>query len=630
MTLCANKLNAPCMRRWLLLVAGVLIILGMRFALTERFTSTVPLADDWLMMDKLEAWSQGGRDWGWLLERHNGTHLTLFSRLLAAVSVELNCLWEPRVDNLLHALVYAACAVVLARYFSKIVPERATLMTALVLLFFAIPFAGVRSTWAFLSAFDFCTIFAFLAFTAMAWRSEKLWALPVALVLAVAASFSLGSGCMAGLAMALVAGAEMVLARRVPKSGLLWSGCGLAVFLGFYLTMGKPTVTNEIKTFVLTESIGAAFKALAWPIFLTPLAVSALAPFSLLAWRYLRGGEDFRSDSRVRALMLAWTWLLLQAFAIGFMRGDNGNRGIPSMRYNDLLMPFVFVEAATLLSLLAREPSRKLLLVRNAWTLLLVAGMTLQLLWRTWPFMARENGEFSEWVRQRNVRDFFRGNPESLRTAQREVKDSSAIYMIGDRIEPMLNEIASGKWDIKTAGSMAGIQLKFPEASGVIAGGVPPEYFTNPALEYYGTFSPQRLESATGMAVSEPFGVKGNSLTFDLIVDKKARFDGYGLDGLGLKLITADGAEIDVLRSLRAKAPSLLRDRENVCVPVTPGSYTLSLADTSSDLSLAFSAPMEGGRVSMAVHQSLASAKLLIATGVGFLGLLACTRSAAA
>ena len=218
MTLCATKLNAPCLRPWVLLLAGVLVILGMRFALTERFTSTVPLADDWLMMDKLEAWSNGARDWGWLLERHNGTHLTLFSRLLAAVSVELNGLWEPRVDNVLHAMVYAFCAVVLARYFSKIVPERATLMTSLVLLFFAIPFAGVRSTWAFLSAFDFCTIFAFLAFAVQAWRGGKTWALPVALVLAVAASFSLGSGCMAGMAMASVAGAEMVLARKVSSN----------------------------------------------------------------------------------------------------------------------------------------------------------------------------------------------------------------------------------------------------------------------------------------------------------------------------------------------------------------------------------------------------------------------------
>ena len=629
MSLCA-KLNSPCVRRWLLLLAGVLTILGVRFALIERFTSTVPLADDWLMMDKLEQWSNGERDWAWLAERHNGTHLVLFSRLLAAVSVELNGLWEPRVDNFLHALVYAGYAVIAALFFSRIVPERRALMRGLVLFFFAVPFAGVRTTWAFLSCFDFCSAFAFLAFGVMAWHGGKKWALPGALLLAGAASFSLGSGCMAGLALAGVAGLEMIAARKVIRQNVWWAVAGSAIFLGFYLTMGKPVATAP-QPFVLTESISAACKALAWPIFLTPLAISALVPFALLLWQYFRSAPEFRADPPVKALLLAWAWLLLQAMAIGFMRGDNGNRGIPSNRYNDLLMPFVFVEAATLLFLYLRQPTRPLLLVRNAWALLLVAGVSLHVLWRTWPFMAHENGEYNEWVRQRNVREFFRGNPGPLRTAQREVKDSSAIYMIGDRLEPMLNEIADGKWKIKTVGSMVGIELKLGDTNTMIApGAVPPEYYTQPPLNYYGSFSGYELEAWTGHAMTPVTGVRGDYLTFDLILDKKARFTNYALPDLTLRLLGNDGSSVDLLAGLRRQPPFLLRDRESVCVRVSPGTYRLECRDDSEDLSIAFSAPMEGGHISGPVHLALQSSKLLIAAGIAILALLQLTKGPAA
>lgn len=615
--------NSPRLRSWLVLLAGLLIILGVRFALTERFTSTVPLADDWLLMDKLEAWANGERDWAWLAERHNGTHLVFFSRLLAALSVEMNTLWDPRLDNFLHALVYAGYALLLAQFFARIVPARATLLRVLVLCFFAVPFAGVRTTWAFLSCFDFAGLFAFAAFSVQAWRGGKWWALPAAMALAVAASFSLGSGCLAGLAMAAPPALEMLAARRFEKRGLLWLVPGLALFAVFYFTMGKPTVADP-PPFVFKESLSAVLKAFAWPIFVSPLAVSALVPFALLMWRYFRGGADERMSPQVRALVLAWAWLLLQAAAIGFMRGENGNHGIPSNRYNDLLMPFVFVEAATLLHLLQVAPCRRIVLVKNAWALLLVAGVSLHVLWRTWPFLAHENGEYNEWVRQRNVREFFRGNPEPLRTAQREEKDTSCIYMIGAGLEPMLNEIAEGKWKIKTAGSMTGIPLELSDQFAQEA--KPPEYYTPPPLEFFGSFSSYELEDWKGEATSQVFTVSGDFLTFDLVVDKKARFTNYALPGLSLKLLGKDDAAVDLLAELRRQPPFILRDRESICVAVKPGNYRLECRDDSPDFSLAFSAPMEGGPCTGWLHVLIQSSKLLIAAGIGILALLMLTR----
>ncbi len=619
--------KSPCCRTWLLMLAGFFIILGVRFALIERFSSTVPLADDWLFMDTLEKWANGQRDWAWLFERHNGTHLTLFSRLLPALSVEINGFWDARLDSFLHALVYASLALVLAQFFARIVPQRAMLMRGLVLFFFAVPFAGVRATWAILSCFDFAGLFAFLAFAVQAWHGEKKWALPVASVLALAASFSLGSGCMAGLAMAGVPATQFLATRRLDWRSLLWLAAGAAIFLAFYLTMGKLTVADPAP-FVLTQSISAALKAFAWPVFASPLAVSALVPFALLMWRYFRCADGLRSDPRMKALLLAWAWLLLQAAAIGFMRGENGNHGIPSNRYNDLLMPFVFVEAATLLFLLPAAPSRCLLMMRNAWVLLLVAGVSLHLLWRTWPFMAHENGEYNEWVRQRNVRQFFRGDPEPLRNAQREVRDSSAIYMIGERLEPMLAEIAGGKWTIRTAGSMAGIPITFVGEGGrtILPQGMPPEYFAQPPLEYYGTFTRDNLEAAAGGGVSAPFAVRGSFLTFDLIVDKKARFTNYSLPDLSLKLIPESGAAVDVLAALRRQPPFLLRDRESVCIRVQPGNYRIECTDQSPEGALAFSAPMEGGRCAWLLHVMIQSSKLLIAAGIALLTWLGITR----
>ncbi len=624
------SVKSPRGRTCLFLLAGFLIILGVRFALIERFSSAVPLADDWLFMDTLENWAHGQRDWAWLFERHNGTHLTLFSRLLPAMSVEMNGLWDPRLDSFLHALVYASLALVIAQFFARIVPERAMLMRGLVLFFFAVPFAGVRTTWAFLSCFDFASLFAFLAFSVQAWRSDKQWALPVACVLALAASFSLGSGCMTGLAMAGVPAMKLLASRRIDRRDLLWLGAGAIIFLAFFLTMGKPNISAP-PPFVLSQSIGAALKAFAWPIFLSPLAVSALVPFALLLWNYFRRDDESRRDPRMKALLLAWAWLLLQGAAIGFMRGENGNHGIPSNRYSDLLMPFVFVEAATLLFLRnAASSCRRILIVRNAWVLLLVAGASLHLLWRTWPFMAHENGEYNEWVRQRNVREFFRGNTLPLINAQKEVKDTSCIYNIGDRLEPMLREIHDGKWTIKTAGSMAGIPLKLNRGDRFDAAAVPPEYFRQPPLEYFGSFSKYNLESWTGKARTEDFEVKGDFLTFDLIVDKKARFTNYALPDLELHLVRSDGSVLDLLAELRRSPPFLLRDRESICVGVNPGKYHLECRDDSKDFSLAFSEPMEGGRCAGVLHLFIQSSKVLIAAGIALLACLGLTRRASA
>ncbi|HEX2750607.1 MAG TPA: hypothetical protein VHM91_21555 [Verrucomicrobiales bacterium] len=618
--------------RWrapLFLLAGLLIIAGIRLALVDRFSSTIPIADDWQFIDFLENWSRGNHDWSFLFHRHNDAHLTLFSRLVPALSVQMNGLWDHRLDSLFHLLVYAAYALLAAVYFSRIVPERATLLRGMVLFFFAIPFAGFRVAWAFLNAFDFCCLFAYLAFLLFAWNRGKLrWSLPLALLMLVCSSFSLGSGCLAGLAIASVAGLEMLTNRRVDRTGLLWLVPGAVIFLAFYLTMGKPA---DPAPFNLMESIGAMCKALAWPAsFFAPGVVAALVPFVVFIVKYWKADAEFRSSGAVRALMLAWAWLLLQGLAIGFMRGENNNMGIPSNRYNDLLMPLVFVEAATFLLFTRAPSSRGIRLAGAAWVLLILGGLLAHLLWRTWPFAARENGENNEWVRQRNIRLFFEGNPEPLRTAQRENQDSSVIHNMGDRLEPFLAEVADGKWNIATRGSLSGLPLKFPEgaAAAFQAHGVPPEYYAFPQSVYFGSFTSAELEGTKGTARSEPFPVHSEYLTFDLIVDKKARFTNYKLPGLSLKLVPESGGEaVDVLAGLGKQVPFLLRDRESVCVKVTPGaSYHLECDDESKDLWLSFSQPMEGGRCAGWLHQLMACSKLLILAGIMLFTLLFLTR----
>jgi hypothetical protein len=617
-------------RSGLFFLAGLLIITGIRLVICERLKCPVPRADDWQFIDFLENWSQGNRDWSFPFHRHNEAHLALFSRLLPALSVQMNGLWDPLLDNFLHTLVYAAYALVAGLYFSRIVPGHATLLRGMVLLFFAIPFAGYRVGWAILSAFDFCSLFAWLAFMLYAWRRQQVFtALPLALVLMVCSSFSLGSGCLAGLAVASVAGLEMLAGRRIDRTGLLWLVPGLVVFAAFYLTMGKPANPPPI---VLRESIDAMLKALAWPLsFLAPACIAALVPFGMLLAGYWRNGIEFRSSASVRALMLAWAWLFFQGLAIGFFRGENNSLGIPSSRYNDLIMPLVFVEAATLLFLgsQANRP-RGLRLVSSAWLLLLLGGVLAHVLWRTWPFMTHENG-YNEWVRQRNVRLFFEGNPEPLRTAQRENQDSSIISNIGDRLEPFLIEVAEGKWSIKTRGSLTGVPVKFEDepAHPFRVNNVPPEYYTDPPSVYYGSFTSEAFEGAQGSARSEPFIVHSEYLIFDLIIEKKARFTSYKLPGLSMKLVPEDGgAAIDVLAGLARQVPFLLRDRESVCVKVKPGTaYRLECTDESKNLWLTFSLPYEGGRCAGWLHAVIQSSKVFILGGIMIFAFLFVTRS---
>ena len=108
------------------------------------------------------------------------------------------------------------------------------------------------------------------------------------------------------------------------------------------------------------------------------------------------------------------------------------------------------------------------------------------------------------------------------------------------------------------------------------------------------------------------------------MLDKKARLKGYALPERSLLLEnTATGTQIPILRSLRTSLPSLLRDRESICVRLpAPGQYRILATDNQIQHGwFAFSEPVAYGPLAAVCHDLLNSGKVLLCAGLCLLGL---------
>jgi hypothetical protein len=427
------------------------------------------------------------------------------------------------------------------------------------------------------------------------------------------ATFSAGSGCLLGLAVAAMLGIRALLARKITIPETVVAGVSFAVFAWALCTMprgggGSPPPLQAIK---------ALLSGLAWPnVFFAPAAFLASLPLALLGFRYLQV-PAFRTRN-IEALLLMAGFVLLQCVGMGVFRGENGNFGMPSGRYNDIVIFVGLLNFTALLILLREWPtSRSMHLLRLLWVGLTVAGCGIHFLWRTWPFLARENGEWYEWDKQDAARQFVEtGDPACIPELMGGNWDETLdITDKPERIRAILTGTAPERRI--TPGSLVGIPLKSATTQGFQEQGYPRPYYALPHFKYWGSYTGLR-ESGMGTFESAPFIPAADYLSFSIIVNKKARFTGYRLDGLSLTLVEqATGHETPLLPQLRSRFPSLFRDQEIVTAPVKKGArYVVQASDASPSEWFAFSQPWEGGRLTGITQALLDSGKLVLFCGL--------------
>ena len=597
----------------LLLAGMLLLILGMRIYVGVRCLAEIPQMDDSTAISWLQKWSHGVHDWSVVWTLHNGAHPMELFYLANLVQYRLNGFWDGRLDFLVSAFVHTAYAAVAFWTFGHLLARRDRAWIYLFLLvLFALPFGGYRVGWGLLWPFSAMMVFTLPAVYLAAYRRQS-WRTVIAIcLLSALAAINFGAGCLCALSIVGLTLFEAALARRITSRDVAVSAGCLVIFLTVYRHIHSDKPAGS-----LAELIGAFLKSLAWPAVFVPgaglLTIATLAAFVTV--QIIR--PPFRGKNVSFVTGIFGLSFLISA-ATGAMRGDNNNMGMPSGRNIDLylLMPLV---TAVALCLLYRASSggwrTACAFLACAWLGCQFLGFATQVVYRIVPFMAQETGEWNEAQKQVLYRQVVRGETPIESFAS---NDEETLALPAALLETLT---ARQPPPAMTTPMITGFDLQPGSQGNYAVNGFHPSYQGRPTRLYRGSFDRRNQSAADKWFVSGSFRPQADYLTLDVVVDKKSRFTNYRLDGLRLTLLDeTSGSRQELLPRLSHTFPFVLRDWEMIYAKVVPGhDYRIESSDRSPTEWLAFSEPLESGRLTPLTVGLCQSGKLLCLAGLGLL-----------
>jgi hypothetical protein len=599
-------------REYVLLSSLLLLITGIRIYAGVRCLAELPSGDDATTLTWLQGWSRGVHNWSFIFKLHNGAHPLEFFYLLSLVQYQINGFWDGRLDFIVFCLVHSVYAAVAFFVFRNVLERRDRgWIYTLIFVVFALPFAGYRISLGIMWPNLMPMILGLLSIYLFAYHRGS-WATCAAIcVLSLVAAGNTGTGCLCALLIVVLTGFESGLARRVTGPDLTLMIVCLTIFLACYLNIKSNNHTG------LGEGIGAFLKALAWPtVFASVAGLPAILPPTVVAFLPIIDPSYRRKN--VTFLTGTFGLLALIAVGTGLLRGDNNNMGIPSGRYTEFffLMPLVTGVALCLLYRRSTGGWRTLCMVFSfGWLCCQTAGFTIQIVYRLIPFISQETGEWNAGQQQVLFRQLVRGEVPLQNVA---FHDDETLD-----ITPLLTSAAAAHQPVPamTDAMVAGFDLQPGSQGNYVFGGYHPSYQPRPMRLYRGSFDRANPAAADKTFVSGPFQPQAPYLTLDVIVDKKARFTNYRLDGLHLTLVdTTDGSRTEMLPRLARTYPFVFRDWEMIYARVIPRhSYRIESRDASAAGWLAFSEPLESGRLTPLIVGFCQSGKFFCLLGAGLL-----------
>jgi hypothetical protein len=311
--------------------------------------------------------------------RFHNEHRIVLTRLLSLMLLFVNGQWDPRLQQVVNAVVHSGTGVLLAAMFIAAGGRRAFVMLAPIALVFAAPFGWENTVMGFQSAFYFQLLFAILSIWLLITpRNRGEW------LLGVACAF-LGLGAAAGallapVAVIVVAALDLICdPKRVNRSSIAIVSTAAAV-AAFGWWFSSPPLAHHaaLRAASIGEFLTALGRNLAWPLVGRPFAAVLLwLPTSVLVVTRMVRREPLSTADRWTVGLAAWT--VLQAAAIAYGRGRNGPG--PASRYQDLVsMGFLANTAALLYALDLRVPAgavrtRVALLTVAVWTVVGYVGV---------------------------------------------------------------------------------------------------------------------------------------------------------------------------------------------------------------------------------------------------------------
>ena len=605
-------------RAWGLVVCGILLIIaGLRFAITDRNSTALPISDDWYHLEWLRTLTTGQPDHGYPFRYHN-EHYYAVAPVFTWLTWKLNGMWDIRLETLLYSLAYVAYAGMVMWFFLKTTGGRGrAALCVLALVFLALPVSGFRAAWGYLSGFPVSMSFG-LAAVYLGVSAGGRWPRIIACLLCASVSTAALAGCgsLMALAVAGVLGVRAFRQKELRLADVVLIS-GLVTFTALAI-LTKPATPGAPVVITPAIILSAISRSLAWPsVFAPPAAILNMLPGVLLAMAWWRN-RNMRTPA-VEAILAVHAFLFLQAAGVAVFRGENNNMAMPSNRYYDILLITPFVAAAACLVLLKAFPDRTAPRVAS-WMLMLglAGGASIHFFYRMWPYVARENGEWVEAAKVDWVRGVLANGWQEPAISADGAESNETEVAMGGQMPLVKDWVLKRGDDPVLPGTMITGHPLTPQAGGPFQeGGMHRAYTGRPGMRYWGSYSAGR-SMAQGSFVSAPFTANGSYLVFDLLLQKKARFSFYKLPGCSLDVVDVESGErLPVLPRLARSWPSLLRDREAVVVPVVAGrSYRVEAADASSEGWFAFSEPADAGRLAPLLFGLTSSGKLFAMLGV--------------
>lgn len=320
--------------------ALLLLVAGARWWLIGRYSTDIPWLDQWdaEAQGLYQPWHAGTFTIQSWFAPHN-EHRIFFTRVLALGLLWLNRQWDPRLQMVvnagLYAFVFAALFLVLRRGRT---PGFQVFCWVLLAALGSAPYSVTNTLLGFQSQFYFLTGFSLLAIhTLVNSRPGSLW-WTVGVASGCAALFSMGSGYAAALAVLGVLLCSTFRSAKEFRQELrgkwmtILAACGL-IAAGVFLRHSPPQNAS-----LAAKSAGDfghfLLASLSWPN--GPMILVAMIswmPFSGFLANYLR--RRTRDDPTERFILGIGFWVLLQAIALAIYRANSGE-GLES-RYTDIL-----------------------------------------------------------------------------------------------------------------------------------------------------------------------------------------------------------------------------------------------------------------------------------------------------
>lgn len=364
-----------------LAAALLLIIAGLKWATFARFGSAMPDWDQWdaEALKLLVPWYEGDQFLSRLFEPHN-EHRVVITKLQNLALTLLNGQWDSRLFSVANALIHAALGVAFwwqGRQWLDARWARATVYLFAVILF-GLPLAwqnvlgGFHSQQYWLAALSFAALVT-LPFSPP-W-SARWWA---GVGAALLACLTMGSGFLAAVVAALIVG------WRALRGTLGWREAAPTLALGaLLLALGFATRVEvpyhaQLKAKTLHDFSVSLLRSLAWPLTGRDWAGLVLwTPWALVTGRALFG-RGAKAAPAALAIATLGGWVLVQLLATAYARGAGAD--YPASRYMDTLTFGTLVNVAALCRL-ATEPAAErlsrlgLALLAAAWLTLFTLGL---------------------------------------------------------------------------------------------------------------------------------------------------------------------------------------------------------------------------------------------------------------